>query len=110
MRLRDFEAKEHKKLSDFQGEMVQLAACLSGDHKKHTYPHKLVEGLNVAQASKYCNDAFNIFLKECEKAKKNGVDEDTVIVVEDTEEDTSSNHIYGKSFIHKFFSCLTCRN
>ncbi|KAL2892646.1 Non-specific phospholipase C3 [Bienertia sinuspersici] len=81
VKLRDSEAKEDRKLSDFQGEMVQLAACLKGDHMKDTYPNKLVEEMNVAEAAKYCNEALEIFFQECEKAKQNGVDEDTVIVV-----------------------------
>ncbi|XP_021755145.1 non-specific phospholipase C4-like [Chenopodium quinoa] len=111
VRLRDFEAREQKKLSDFQGEMVQLAACLKGDHKKDTYPNKLVEEMNVAHAADYCNEALKVFLQECEKARLDGVDDDTVIDIGDNEE--QGIHIKEKdenSLVHKVFSCLACNN
>ncbi|KAK9757704.1 hypothetical protein RND81_01G180900 [Saponaria officinalis] len=118
VRLRDFDAKEDKKLSEFQEEMVQLAACLRGDHNKHTYPDKLVENMNVAQAAEYCNEAFQIYLQHCENAVKSGADENDVVEVgvEDIEFSEDDNNkmsaaaanglISDKSFFRKLFSCF----
>ncbi|KAJ8430444.1 hypothetical protein Cgig2_025871 [Carnegiea gigantea] len=109
VRLRDFEANEERNLSDFQGELVQLAAVLRGDHTKDTYPHKLVETMTVAQAATYCDEALKIFLEECEKARQTGADENAVIVVQNTD-DNDSNKKNSRSFLHEFLSCLVCDN
>ncbi|KAH9618231.1 hypothetical protein KSS87_016175 [Heliosperma pusillum] len=113
VRLRDFDAIEDKKLSEFQGEMVQLAACLRGDDHKDTYPLKLVEGMNVAQAAEYCNESFNIFLHECEKANNLGADQNDVVTVtakriesSDDEQEIPTKDLVHKSFFQKLFSCL----
>ncbi|XP_074272776.1 non-specific phospholipase C3-like [Silene latifolia] len=113
VRLRDFDAIEDRKLSEFQGEMVQLAACLRGDHDKDIYPDMLVEGMNVAQAAEYCNESFNIFLQECEKANNLGADQDDVVTVtaksiecSDDQQEISKNDLVHKSFFQKLFSCL----
>ncbi|KAH9618230.1 hypothetical protein KSS87_016174 [Heliosperma pusillum] len=113
VRLRDFDAIEDKKLSEFQEEMVQLAACLRGDHHKDTYPHKLVEDMNVAQAAEYCNESFNIFLQECEKANNLGADQNDVVTVTaksiespDSQQEISPKDKIHKSFFQKLFSCL----
>ncbi|KAL9228781.1 hypothetical protein vseg_004325 [Gypsophila vaccaria] len=118
VRLRDFDANEDKTLSEFQEEMVQLAACLRGDHNKPTYPDRLVENMNVAQAAEYCNDAFQVYLQHCEKAIKLGADEDAVVDVvavaenielpeEDDRRKMSTNEeLDGRSMFHKLFCCL----
>ena len=109
VRLRDFEANEERNLSDFQGELVQLAAVLRGDHTKDTYPHKLVETMTVAQAATYCDEALKIFLEECEKARQTGADENAVIVVQNTD-DNHNNKKNIRSFLHELLSCLICDN
>ncbi|GAB4859670.1 Non-specific phospholipase C4 [Ancistrocladus abbreviatus] len=112
VKLRDAPAKEDKKLTDFQMELVQMAACLNGDHKKDSCPN-FVEDLTVANAVEYVNKAFKKFCEQGDKAKKNGVDEDTVIVVEDEDEIPAAggpNDKGNRSFIHKLFSCLVCDN
>ncbi|GAB4824828.1 Non-specific phospholipase C4 [Ancistrocladus abbreviatus] len=111
MKLRDTPAKEDKKLSDFQMELVQMAACIKGDYQKHSYPN-FVEDMTVADAVDYVNKAFKKYCEECNKAKKNGVDEDTVIVVQ-VEKETLPADTNGKrnrSFIHKFLACIACNN
>lgn len=108
IRLREFDAREEKELSEFQGEMVQLAACLKGDHNKPNYPHTLVQQMNVAQAAQYCNQAFALFLQESNKAIQNGVHEDAIVVIQNTQQqDIHMNH---ESFFYKLFSCLPCIN
>jgi len=74
VKLRRTAAAEQAPLSEFQEELVQLAAVLNGDHTKDSYPHKLVEGMTVAEAARYCVDAFKAFRDECEKCKKRGED------------------------------------
>ena len=105
MKLREAEAKEDAKLSEFQEELVQMAAALKGDHKKDTYPHKIVEDMNVADASVYVHSAFNRFLDECQKAKTSGSYDSSYIVVCPP---TPPKRPSSKSFAHKLFSCLIC--
>ncbi|KAE8721401.1 Non-specific phospholipase C5 [Hibiscus syriacus] len=59
VKTRHSKAKETAKLSDFQEELVQMAAVLKGDHKSDIYPHKLVENMTVAEAAEYVHGAFD---------------------------------------------------
>ncbi|KAL8140355.1 hypothetical protein V2J09_006376 [Rumex salicifolius] len=102
IRLREAEAEEERILSEFQKELVQMAAGLNGHHIHDDYPHKLVENMSVAEARTYVEDAFKIFLNESQKAIENGEDENMVVIVQ---REIVKIH---KSFLHKFFSCLTC--
>ncbi|XWS58662.1 hypothetical protein CRYUN_Cryun08bG0053900 [Craigia yunnanensis] len=43
VKMREIDAKETVKLSEFQEELVQMAAVLNRDHKKEIYPHRPVE-------------------------------------------------------------------
>lgn len=104
VKLRDAGPAEEAKLSDFQEELVQLAAVLNGDHRKDTYPDKLVENMTVAEAAKYVKGGFKKFLDECDKARASGVSEDEIVVCA-TSPSSSSN-----TFAHKMFSCLICDN
>ncbi|GAB2233923.1 hypothetical protein Droror1_Dr00003153 [Drosera rotundifolia] len=112
VKLRERGAIEEQPLSDFQKELVQMAACLNGDHRKETYPEKLVENMNVADAVEYVGKAFKLFIDEGEKARKAGADGETVIVVEElvakVEGATEKKMEKSKSFAQKFFSCLAC--
>ncbi|XP_030962379.1 non-specific phospholipase C4-like [Quercus lobata] len=102
VKLRDDGPPDEAKLSEFQEELVQLAAVLNGDHRKETYPDKLVENMTVAEAAKYVTDAFKTFLDECDKARASGVSEDEIVVCA-----TNSS---SKSIASKLFSCLICDN
>lgn len=109
MKLRTIETKENAKLSEFQEELVQMAATLCGDHKKDTYPHKLVENMTVGQGVEYVNNAFKDFMDECNKARESGADESHIVVPGDT---VSPGRIEKskKSFASLFFSCISCGN
>lgn len=109
-RLRETEAKEDAQVSDFQAELVQMAATLNGDHKKDVYPHKLVENLTVSDAAKYCDGAIKAFLDECEKAKQSGVDESQIVVCGASSVTATKRQNSPKSFAQKIFSCLICDN
>ncbi|KAJ6379725.1 hypothetical protein OIU76_016383 [Salix suchowensis] len=101
VKLREGAAKEDAKLSEFQVELVEMAAVLNGDLKKDVYPQQLVDGLNVSVAAKYVDSAFSRFCDECDKAKRNGVEESEIICLE-------KPATKSKSFAHKLFSCLVC--
>ncbi|CAI9106419.1 OLC1v1005572C1 [Oldenlandia corymbosa var. corymbosa] len=110
VRLRDTEAKEDAKLTDFQKELVQMTAVLGGDHKKDIYPHKLVGGRTVATAVDYANTSFEKFLDECERLKQNGADEFTICSLPLPVAEHSKKQPNSRSFISKFFSCVACNN
>jgi phospholipase C len=106
VKLRRTAVAEHAPLSEFQEELVQLAAVLNGDHTKESYPHKLVEGM-TAEAARYCVDAFKAFRDECEKCKKRGEDGSHIPTVKPS----SSGKDKDKSksnFVSKALACLPC--
>ncbi|KAH6793793.1 non-specific phospholipase C4 [Perilla frutescens var. hirtella] len=114
VKLREAEAKDDAKLCDFQEELVQLGAVLCGDHRNDNYPHKLVEGMTVAEGADYVNTAFHKFLDECEKARQDGADESTICIPQ-TDDDSSTSLINNaksnsksSSFASKLFSCIVC--
>ncbi|CAJ1948674.1 unnamed protein product [Sphenostylis stenocarpa] len=96
-------AEEEKQLSEFQEELIHLAASLNGDHSKSIYPNKLTQNLTVSEAVKYCEGAFETFLNECEKAKQNRVDGSEI--VDCAKPNTAPQ---SKSFLHKMLSCILC--
>ncbi|XP_057980655.1 non-specific phospholipase C3-like isoform X2 [Malania oleifera] len=103
IKLRETEANEETKLSEFQEELVQMAATLNGDHKKDEYPYKLVENMNVSEALAYVKGAFKTFLDEM-TVNKNGTHESEINELTNFASTQSTN----KSFVQKIFSCLIC--
>ncbi|CAA0808865.1 Non-specific phospholipase C4 [Striga hermonthica] len=109
VKLREAEAKDEAKLSDFQEELVQLAAVLCGDHTKDTFPRKLVDSMTVSGGADYVKDAFGKFLEECEKARQNGADESIICLPGwDCNSDNSPPVPKSKSFASKLCSCIGC--
>lgn len=104
LKLRSTAAAEHAPLSEFQEELVQLAAVLNGDHTKDAYPSKLVQGMTVAQAARYCNDAFKAFLDECDRCKKCGQDGCYIPTVSPAPDKKKT------SFASKLMACLAFAN
>ncbi|XP_006663021.2 non-specific phospholipase C4-like [Oryza brachyantha] len=83
VRLREAEAEEHREISEFQAELVQLGAALNGDHDKEGYdPEGLVQGMTVAAAAAYCGDAFDLFREECHRCRDSGMDGSHVPMVQ----------------------------
>ncbi|KAL7233902.1 hypothetical protein ACSBR1_017495 [Camellia fascicularis] len=103
VKLREAGPREEKQLSEFQQELVQLAATLNGDHKKDIFPNKLVENMTAIEAVNYVEGAFKMFLDECEHAKNRGADESHIPLLPNSHPRTVS-----KSFLQKIFSCLVC--
>ncbi|XP_073311942.1 non-specific phospholipase C4-like [Primulina huaijiensis] len=119
IKLLEAEAKEDSKLSEFQEELVQMVAALSGDRVKDIFPHKLVENMTVSNGVECVHNAFKKFLDECEKHNQNGADGSTIVFkntaitkestnVSDKTEEPSKKK--SKSFAAKLFSCIVCNH
>ncbi|TKV90118.1 hypothetical protein SEVIR_9G007400v4 [Setaria viridis] len=104
VKLRRTAAVEHAPLSEFQEELVQLAAVLNGDHTKDSYPNKLADSMTVAEAARYCVDAFRAFLDECDRCNKCGEDGSHIPTVTPS----SSPEKNKSSFASKVLACLAC--
>ncbi|KAG5629020.1 hypothetical protein H5410_000737 [Solanum commersonii] len=78
-KIRKGEANEDKNISEFQEELVQLAAVLKGDHLLTSYPEKIGKGMTVRQGKAYMEDAVKRFFEAGYAAKKIGVDEEQII-------------------------------
>jgi phospholipase C len=70
------EAEDHgREISEFQAELVELAAALKGDHATEAYDTgELVKGMTVAEAADYCHGAFAKFREECQRCHECGMD------------------------------------
>uniref|UniRef100_A0ACD6A7I3 Uncharacterized protein n=1 Tax=Avena sativa TaxID=4498 RepID=A0ACD6A7I3_AVESA len=106
VKLRSTEAAEHLQISEFQAELVQLGAALNGDHAKDVYPHKMVEGMTVADAAKYCNDAFRAFQDECDRCNKCGMDGSHIPTLPPATPSPPSKK--KSSFPSKLLACFAC--
>lgn len=99
-KLRETEAEEEAKLSDFQKELVQLGAVLNGDHAKDVYPSKLVKEMTVAEGAAYVKSAFETWRKACEKCREGGADGSHVVELKAVNG--------AKALLEKLSSCFTC--
>ncbi|KAI9187086.1 hypothetical protein LWI28_024224 [Acer negundo] len=106
VRMRDTDAKEDEELSDFQQELVQLAAALKGDFTKDIFPDKILENMTAAKGLKYVEDAFKKFYDDCHKARENGADESEIVLLPNQ----PTKKTPPKTFVQKLFSCLVCDN
>lgn len=102
--MRQTEAKEDAKLSEFQQELVQMAAVFQGDHTKDVYRDKLLEEMNVARGATYVENAYKRFCDDCKKAKQSGEDEAHIVVPTNP----PASEPKPKSFTQKLCSCLVC--
>lgn len=117
-------AKENAELSDFQEEIVIVAAGLKGDYNNEELIHKLCKQTCVTDASKYVTNAFEKFLEESRKARERGYDENDIVycvndddhrhVVKPPQSQSEASHATPKpkirsSFFNKLFSCFVCR-
>lgn len=117
--MRDDEANENEQITEFQQELVQMAAALCGDCAKDSYPDKLVQQMKVCDAVDYVDKAFKKFCEDCKQKNnqqtdeasssnnKNNVDADagadTEVLVPDQQNPKAST-----SFFRKMVSCLVC--
>ncbi|KAJ6385409.1 hypothetical protein OIU77_028566 [Salix suchowensis] len=79
LRVRKSEPNEDAKLSEFQQELLQLAAVLKGDHIFTSYPDKIGKEMTVKQGNAYMEDALKRFFEAGLYAKSMGVDEEQIV-------------------------------
>ncbi|KAF9675660.1 hypothetical protein SADUNF_Sadunf09G0055400 [Salix dunnii] len=78
-RVRKSEPNEDAKLTEFQQELLQLAAVLKGDHILTSYPDKIGKEMTVKQGNDYMDDALKRFFEAGLYAKSMGVDEEQIV-------------------------------
>ncbi|CAN1250456.1 Non-specific phospholipase C2 [Linum perenne] len=77
--IRQGDANEDAKLSEFQQEMLQLAAVLKGDHILSSYPNEIGKKMSVKEGTVYMEDAVKRFFQAGRFAKKMGVDDEQIV-------------------------------
>ena len=90
--LRTTEAKEDSRLSEFQGEVVQLAAVLNGDHFLSSFPDEMSKKMNVKEAHEYVRGAVLRFIRASKGAIKLGADQSVIVDMRSCPTTRSSIH------------------
>ncbi|GAV74261.1 Phosphoesterase domain-containing protein [Cephalotus follicularis] len=90
--LRSGEAKEDRELSEFQGEVVQLAAVLNGDHFLSNFPHEMSKKMTVKEAQEYVKGSVSRFIRASKEAIKLGADESAIVDMRSSLTTRSSTH------------------
>ncbi|XP_060197228.1 non-specific phospholipase C2 [Lycium barbarum] len=93
-KIRKGEANEDANISEFQQELVQLAAVLKGDHLLTSYPEKIGKGMTVRQGKAYMEDAVKRFFEAGFAAKKIGVDEEQIVQMRPSLTTRSSTNLH----------------
>ncbi|CAN1121136.1 Non-specific phospholipase C6 [Linum perenne] len=70
---------EERKLSQFQREVVQLAAVLNGDHFLSSFPDEMTKNMNVNEAHEYVKAAVERFIRASKEAIMLGADESAIV-------------------------------
>ncbi|KAF2291956.1 hypothetical protein GH714_042298 [Hevea brasiliensis] len=78
VKIRQGDANENATVSEFQQELLQLAAVLKGDHIFTSFPEKTGK-MTVKQGKEYMEDAVKRFFEAGLYAKKMGVDEEQIV-------------------------------
>ncbi|KAJ6755014.1 NON-SPECIFIC PHOSPHOLIPASE C2 [Salix purpurea] len=78
-RIRKSEPNEDAKLTEFQQELLQLAAVLKGENTLTSYLEKMGKEMTVKQGNDYMEDAVKRFLEAGLYAKRMGVDEEQIV-------------------------------
>lgn len=77
--LRTTEADENRGLSEFQSEVVQLAAVLNGDHFLSSFPDAMSKKMSVKEAHGYVRGAVSRFITASKEAINLGADESAIV-------------------------------
>ncbi|KAF8390663.1 hypothetical protein HHK36_025190 [Tetracentron sinense] len=77
--LRTTEAKEDGRLSEFQSEVVHLAAVLNGDHYLSSFPEEMSKKMSVKEAHEYVKGAVSRFISASKEAIKLGAQESAIV-------------------------------
>ncbi|KAF8037993.1 hypothetical protein BT93_B0747 [Corymbia citriodora subsp. variegata] len=78
-KIRKGDANENAKPSEFQQELLQLAAALKGDHIFTSYPERFGKEMTVKEGKEYMEDAVKSFFEAGLYAKKMGVDGEQIV-------------------------------
>ncbi|KAL0371057.1 UNVERIFIED_CONTAM: Non-specific phospholipase C2 [Sesamum angustifolium] len=80
VKIRQGDANEDAKVSEFQQELIQLAAVLKGDDLLTSYPGKIGKNMSVRREGKeYMESAVKSFFEAGFAAKNMGVDEEQIV-------------------------------
>ena len=79
MNIRNSPANESAMLTEFQQEMMQLAAALKGEHILSSYPKPFGNDMTVKEGRGYIREAVKRFFEAGCLAKKMGVSEDQIV-------------------------------
>ncbi|GFZ17361.1 non-specific phospholipase C6 [Actinidia rufa] len=90
--LRRTEVDEGRKLSEFQGEVVQLAAVLNGDQFLSSFPDEMSKKMNVKEAHEYVRGAVSRFIRASKEAINLGADESAIVDMRSSLTTRSSIH------------------
>ncbi|KAF5730958.1 putative Phospholipase C 4 precursor [Tripterygium wilfordii] len=90
--LRTTEANEERELSEFQGEVTQLAAVLNGDHFLSSFPDEMSKKMSVKEAHEYVRGAVSRFIRASKEAIKLGADESAIVDMRSSLTTRSSVH------------------
>ena len=78
-RIRKSEPNEDARLTEFQQELLQLAAVLKGENTLTSYLEKMGKEMTVKQGNDYIEDALKRFFEAGLYAKSMGVDEEQIV-------------------------------
>ena len=91
--LRRTEADESRALSEFQGEVVQLAAVLNGEHRLSTFRGgDAGKKMSVKEGEEYVKGAVSRFIRASKEAVKMGADESAIVDMRSSLTTRSSIH------------------
>ncbi|KAJ4979175.1 hypothetical protein NE237_009955 [Protea cynaroides] len=92
--LRPWGPQEDKSLSEFQLELIQLAAQLNGDHVLSTYPD-MGKSMTVVEANQYVEDAVARFLEAGRAALRAGANESAIVTMRPSLTSRTNGGVYG---------------
>ncbi|KAK1376101.1 non-specific phospholipase C6 [Heracleum sosnowskyi] len=90
--LRSSEADEERQVSEFQREVVQLAAVLNGDHFLSSFPDEMSKKMSVRKAHDYVINAVSRFITASKEAIEMGANESAIVDMRASLTTRSSNH------------------
>ncbi|KAH6810743.1 non-specific phospholipase C2 [Perilla frutescens var. frutescens] len=79
VKIRQLDANEDAPLSEFQQELMQLAAVLKGEDILTSFPRNIAKNMTVRQGKDYMENAVKSFFEAGFAAKKMGVDSNQIV-------------------------------
>ncbi|KAL9415798.1 hypothetical protein AB3S75_039067 [Citrus x aurantiifolia] len=92
--LRPWGPREDKELSEFQVELIQLAAQLVGDYVLNTYPD-MGKNMTAGEANRYAEDAVKRFLEAGKAAIRAGANESAIVTMRPSLTSRTAGGDYG---------------